>query len=235
MGQGPDVLPQDSVEIPLKIRFGIEVTGPVIYFTNKDILNTEGFFSYDLNEKMAVYAGGGYSDYKYSQYNYDFRNKGTYFKAGVDFNILKPEISNGRYWAGVGLRYGISRFKYEIPSFTVKNYWGDVTSSILPGTEWGHYLELSPGFRAEIMKNISIGWSVSIRKLLFTSTGKDLKPLYFPGYGLAGESFSTGITYFITWNFSYRKIKVPVKQEAPEVPEEDQETESPAGIIRTFR
>ncbi len=128
---------QDTVTIPLKIRAGIEVSGPVIYFTDKNILNTEGYLSVDLNEKLGVYFGAGYSDYKYSQYNYEYLNKGIFFKAGVDFNLLKPEVAMGKYWAGIGIRYGLSSFTSETPSFRHENYWGTTNSSLAPETKHG--------------------------------------------------------------------------------------------------
>ena len=88
----------DTVTFPLKIRTGIDITGPVIYFTDKNILNAEGYISADLNEKLGVFLGAGYSDYKYSQYNYEYLTKGIFFRAGVDINILKPEVS----WVDTG-------------------------------------------------------------------------------------------------------------------------------------
>ena len=119
-GQDTDV-PQDSVTIPLKVSFGIEASGPVIYFTDKNVLNTEAYLLYDFDNKKALHAAGGYSNYKYSQYNYSYRNKGIFFKAGVDFNILKPEISGGKYWAGIGLLYGIIRFTLHVDSVSYEN------------------------------------------------------------------------------------------------------------------
>jgi len=106
---------QDTVEFPLKIRAGGDIVGPAIWFAGRNILNAEGYISADINEKIALFAGAGYSDYKYSQYNYEFLSNGLYFKTGVDLNILKPEVSAGKYWAGIGIRYGISRFTSETP------------------------------------------------------------------------------------------------------------------------
>jgi hypothetical protein len=61
-GQGQDSTQSgDSVIIPLKIRIGIEVAGPVIYYTDKSILNLEGYLSADLNEKISLLLGTGYS------------------------------------------------------------------------------------------------------------------------------------------------------------------------------
>ena len=220
----------DTVTIPLKIKAGIELSGPVIYFTDKNILNAEGYLSVDLNEKLSLFLGAGYSDYKYSQYNYEFLNKGIFVKAGVDVNLLKPEIAMGRYWAGIGFRYGFSSFNSETPSFSHDNYWGTAQSSLTPRTGTGHYFEVSPGFRAELFRNLSIGWSVNLRKLIYPGIKKDIRPIYFPGYGDAEKSVSAGIHYFITWNIPFRKIRVAVKQEEPEEPLYEEETAPGTGV-----
>lgn len=213
-------VPQDSVLIPLKIRAGIEVAGPVIYLTDKNNLNFEGFISGDINEKISVLIGGGYSDFKFSQYNYDYLIKGVFFKAGADFNLLKPEMAHGKYWAGFGLHYGISSFTSETPFLKQENYWGSLSSSIATEKRWGHFIELSPGFRAELFRNFSIGWSISIRRLIYSGKDKDLRPIHIPGYGNGGKAFSTGINYFLIWNIPFKKIMVPIKIEEPEEPEE---------------
>ena len=216
---------QDSVDIPLKIRAGIDVTGPAIWFAGKNILNAEGYISADINEKIALFVGTGYSDYKYSQYNYEYFSRGFFFKAGVDLNILQPEVSTGRYWAGVGIRYGLSSFTSGTPSFTHENYWGITSSSLESDKSWGHYVELSPGFRAELFKNFSIGWSLSLRKLLYPGTRSDIRPLWFPGYG-SGGSVSAGVCYYLSWNIPYKKIRVAIKQEEPEEPPDEEDIQN---------
>jgi hypothetical protein len=212
--------PQDSVLIPLKIRVGIEISGPVIYFNDKNNLTLEGFVSGDLNEKITLYIGGGYSNYKYSQYNYDYVSHGVFFKAGPDFNLFKPEMAVGKYWGGIGVHYGISSFTSETPFLKQENYWGQASSLVAPDKRWGHFIEFSPGFRAELFRNFSIGWSISIRRLIFAGKDKDLRPVFIPGYGDGGRAFSTGINYFIVWNIPFKKIMVPIKIDMPEEPVE---------------
>jgi hypothetical protein len=209
-------LAQDTIPIPLKIKVGLEVSGPVIYLIEKNNLNVEGYISADINEKVSVVLGGGYLDYQYSQYNYEYFNKGAFIRTGVDLNLLKPEKSMGKYWVGIGLRYGLSVFNSEIPSFHHENYWGTSYSSIAQKTSWGHFVEVSPGVRAEVFKNISIGWTISMRMLLYTGTGKELRPIYFPGFGNGTKTISTGINYFIVWNIPFKKINVIVKKEVSE-------------------
>lgn len=215
---------QDTIPIPLKIKIGVEVSGPVIYYTNKNILSEEGFISLDLDEKRSVILAAGYLNYKYSQFNYTYLNKGSFIRLGMDFNILKPDKSQGKYWAGIGLRYGISRFTYQVPTYQKTDYWGTTISSISPKVNWGHFVEIIPGVRTEIFNHLSIGWSVSLRLLLYTGTGKDLRPVYFPGFGDGTKTITTGMNYFIVWNIPYKKIKVILKKEAKEEPEDNGDT-----------
>lgn len=217
---GGQTEPPDTLDFPLSIRIGADVVGPVIYFIDHNNLSAEGFISADLNERYGILAGGGYSDYRYSQYNYEYNSKGVFFKAGVDINFLRPEKSMGKYWAGVGLRYGISTFNSEIPSFDFENYWGTLASSIPSSNYIGHYLEASPGFKAEMFRHFTMGWSVNIRRLIYSDAGKDLRPIYFPGFGSGGGKMSFGISYYFVANIQWKKIKVIVKQEEP--PAEDE-------------
>jgi hypothetical protein len=217
----PATEPPDTVTIPLAIRTGIDISGPVIYLTDKSILNVEGYLSADLNEKRSLYLAGGYANYKHSQSNYNYLTHGIFFKAGVDFNLMKPQTAMGKYWAGVGIRYGITSFTYEIPELSHDNYWGTTTVSIPSQSQWGHFIEASPGFRAQLFGSLYIGWSISLRKMIYSGSNKDIKPIYIPGYGLASSSISTGINYFLIWNFRYKTIKVLIKKEPPEEPEEN--------------
>ncbi|TAL78303.1 MAG: hypothetical protein EPN88_02250, partial [Bacteroidetes bacterium] len=114
---------QDTIVFPLKIKVGFEVSGPAIYYSDKKNLNSEGYISADFNEKVSIVIGGGYLNYNYSQYNYQYLNKGVFARAGADFNLLKPEKALGKYWAGIGLRYSVSHFSSEVPSFQKDNYW----------------------------------------------------------------------------------------------------------------
>jgi hypothetical protein len=149
---------QDTIPIPLKIKIGLEVSGPAIYYTNKNILYEECYVSVDLDEKRSVILAAGYLNYKYSQYNYTYLNKGSFVRLGMDFNLLKADKSQGRYWAGIGLRYGISRFISQVPVFQKTDYWGTTSSSISSKVSWGHFVEFTPGVRAEIFNHLSIGW-----------------------------------------------------------------------------
>lgn len=218
------VYAQDTILFPLKIRVGLEVSGPVIYYTGKNNLCTEGYISYDLNEKTSAALNAGYVRFNYSQYNYEYLTNGIFVRTGLDINLLQPKKSLGKYWVGVGLRYGLSRFSSEIPSFKQDNYFGTISSSIGQRNDWVHFFEVSPGVRSEIFKNFSMGWSISVRLLLYSTSSKDLKPIYVPGFGNSGKILSTGMNYFIVWNFPYKKKQVIIRKEIPEETEDTSTT-----------
>jgi hypothetical protein len=218
------VAAQDTIPVTLKIKVVLEVSGPAIYYSDKNILNTEAYLSVDLNEKRSAILALGYLNYKYSQYNYSYLNKGSFMKLGMDFNLLKADKSQSKNFLGIGLRYGLSRFNSETPFYDQTNYWGTTTSSLSKKAYWGHFLEIAPGVRTEVFKNFSVGWTISIRKLLYTNTGKDLKPVYFPGYGDGSKSITAGMNYFLVWNIPYKKINAVMKKEAP--PEEQDDTKN---------
>lgn len=213
---------QDTVMFPLKIRTGFDIAGPGIYLTDKNNMNLEGHISFDRNEKMSYVFEGGYLDYKYSQYNYSYLCKGVFTRIGVDFNLLKPEVANGKHWAGIGLRYGLSIFNSETTSFYNENYWGTVSSSVPSKTSTGHFVEVAPGVRTELFRNFSIGWNIRLKLLISGGGGRDVKPIYFPGYGNGGKKTAAGISYYLMWNIPFKTIRVITK---PEIPEETEEVE----------
>jgi hypothetical protein len=218
------VYAQDTILFPLKIKVGLEASGPVIYAINKKNLIAEGFISADISEKYSAVLNAGYADYKYSQYNYEYLTNGIFVRAGTDINLLEPKKSMGKYWVGTGLRLGVSHFSSEVPIFAEDTYYGIVKSSVPVRKDWVSFFEFSPGVRAEVFNNFSIGWTVSVRMLLYSTTNKDLRPIYVPGFGNSSKILSAGMSYFISWNIPYKKIRVITRKE---VPEETEETENP--------
>lgn len=218
---------QDTIQFPLKIRAGFDLVGPAVYIYNNDNLNLEGYVSYDRNEKLSYVLEAGYLNYKYSQYNYDYASNGFFTRIGADLNMLKPDLSLGKYWAGFGLRYGISFYNHETPSFSHENYWGKTYSQIPPERNTAHFLELTPGFKTELLKNITIGWTIRLKLLLSGGGSSDIKPIYIPGYGNGGKIVTLGVNYYISFNFHYKTKRVIIKPEVAPEPEETEEELQP--------
>jgi hypothetical protein len=211
---------------PLKLRVGLDVFGASKYFYDKEKANIEAFFSVDMNEKRSAIFIAGRSDYTYSLYidetfkKYRFNSKGFYLKSGVDINMFKPKKADGKYSLGVGLRYGITNYSYGVPEINFENYWGSYQTSISKNRAWAHYIEATPSIRAEIFKNLNLGWSISLRKAISSGTGKGMKPIYMPGYGDVSKTFGFGINYFIIWSFPHKEKRVIIQ---PKVEDSDED------------
>ena len=167
---------QDTVLFPLRSGPGSTLRVRQLIFITMITLPWKDIFHSTIMKNCRYVLEGGYLNYKYSQYNYDYLSKGVFTRAGVDFNFLKPEISKGKYWTGIGLRYGLSVFNSETPMFQHENYWGSVTSSIPSDKYKGHFIEVVSGVRTELFRNFSMGWTIRMKLLLSGGGGKDLKP-----------------------------------------------------------
>jgi len=213
---------QDSIKVPLNIRAGFDIYGPASYFANRKNLSLEGFVALELDSKKSLVLEVGYQNFKYSQYNYNYLSKGAFILGGIDFNMIQPFVAGGKYYAGIGLRYGLSIFSSEVPSFKHDNYWGTGTGFIASAVHAAHFVEITPGIKTEILKNISIGWNIRLRLMVYSGTGKNLKPVSVPGYGNGAKSFSPGINYYIIFNFPYKSVFM--KPEPEKVSEKETES-----------
>lgn len=197
---------QDSIPYPLRIKVGIDLFGPSYYLVNNSILTLEGMASMDIDSSLAVALDAGILRYSFSQYNYEYNSSGIFFKTGVDFNLLNPVISKNRYYAGIGLRYGISFYKHEAPTLNYENYWSDTPGSVAMSSHVAHFIEASPGIRADLSKNISIGWAIKLKVLIHSGADKKMRAVQIPGYGNGLKAFNPGISYYLILSFRYRNL-----------------------------
>ena len=214
---------QDSLKVPLNIRAGLDILGPLYNLEKPDNMTIEGYIAFDRDIKRSFVFESGIQNFKYSQYNYNYLSKGIFFRAGADFNLIKPFQSEGKYFAGIGLRYGLSIYSSEVPSFTLDNYWGTGTGLISSSNHIAHFVEVNPGIRTQLLKFISIGFNVRLRLLVYSGTGKDLKPVNIPGYGNGTKSFSPGLNYYISVRIPYKSVYV--RPEVEKVPDKEAGTE----------
>lgn len=221
---------QDTINFPLRAGAGIALNGPVSALAGRYPRGMEfnGFF--DMNERIALAADGGYSSFAYDNYNYSYGNKGIYLRAGADYNLLNPILAAGRYFAGLSLRYGLSMYNHNSSVIGYDNYWGSYETSADNSFHAAHFLEFSPGVRAELFKNFFIGWSVNTRILLWSGAGDHLRAIDIPGFGNGSKAFSSGFNYYISFRIPYRTKKVIYLK-----PVRDAEEETVTGSNQTVR
>lgn len=220
---GGRAVSQDTVTVPLHLRAGFDLSGPVMQFIGNDLTSYGIAASADINSAVAISAGIRYSTFHSTKYNFDFTSKGMSIVAGPDYNFIKANVSAGKHYAGIGLRYGLSFYSEESPVIRYNNEWGAGESSLPLSHHTGHFLELTPGVRTELFPGLTIGWNLYMRLLISAGAGKDLKPVWMPGYGAGTRGMSTGAEYYISISIPYKKIKVVIKPKQEQSEYEDEE------------
>jgi len=217
------VAAQDTIMVPLHLRVGVDVARPAGYLINND-LNSFGLQgSFEFSERLSLTGGTILSHYSVNKETYDYKSQGIAFTLGPDFNLMKPKLSEGKNFVGLGIHYGISFFSHETPRMEYTNAWGTVTTSIPSSSHVGHFIEVTPGVRTEVFRGVTMGWNLSLRMLLSGGTKSDLKPVNMPGFGDCSSRVSTGISYFISIAIPYHTKRIIIKPR-----EEEEEEEEPA-------
>lgn len=225
---GSNAMSQDTVTVPLHIRAGFDLSGPVMQMIGTDLVSYGIAASADINSALAVTVGVRYSDFRLSDYSYDFMSRGISVTAGTDYNFIKANASQGKYYAGIGMRYGLSFYSEEATVIRYNNEWGAGESSVPLSHHTGHFLEITPGVRTEVFPWMTIGWNLYMRLLISAGAGKDLKPVHMPGYGAGTKGMATGAEYYVSISIPYRKIRVAIKPKIQQTDEEDTQDGTPA-------
>ncbi|MDZ7635765.1 MAG: DUF6048 family protein [Bacteroidales bacterium] len=230
---GSSAVSQDTVTVPMNIRAGFDLSGPIMQLIGSELTSYGMNASVDINSAFAVTAGIRYSTFETSDYSYDFMSRGTSVVAGTDYNFIKANVSGGRHYAGIGVRYGLSFYSEEAPVIRYNNEWGAGESSVPLSQHTGHFLEITPGVRTQIFQGVTLGWNIYMRMLISAGAGKDLKPVWMPGYGPGTRGITTGAEYYISISIPYKKIKVVIRPKQ-EQPEEEEGEEGGSTDNRTF-
>jgi hypothetical protein len=168
------------------LRIGVDFSKPLISFLEEGTKGLELVGDVRVLNNYYAAVELGYED-KISKEDYmNYTTKGSYIKAGVNYNAYKNWVgmTNEIY---VGMRYGFSIFNQTLNSYTpnVKGTYF-IPTEVLPNTEFkdlsAHWGELVFGMKAETLKNLYLGFSFSFKKMISTKEPENFKNLYVPGF-----------------------------------------------------
>jgi len=201
-----DTIKKDTVNIKkiYGLRFGLDISNPVRSLINHNRKSIEITADFRIKPNVFIASEIGYLDQFTEEVKYDFQTKGQYFKLGANYNVYKNwlNMDNEIY---VGLRYGYSTF-----SQTVSNIIIDTESSLPPlhiaeSTTYDSlnagWLEFIIGIKAEVYKNLYLGFQFSGNKLLSDKKPEQFKNLYIPGFN---RVFINRTGFGFNYTVSYR-------------------------------
>ncbi|MFT5639952.1 MAG: hypothetical protein ACI9A7_000044 [Cyclobacteriaceae bacterium] len=127
--------------------------------------------------------------------NYDYNNKGQYFRIGPEINLLK-NAKDGLEMT-FGLRYAQSTFDNSL-SYETNDFFGSIIS-IEENRQSTRWLEITTGLSAKIGKRMTMGYTVRYKIQRKPLTSDQLLPYDIPGFGRRDDSNEVGFNYYIGW------------------------------------
>lgn len=207
----------DSTKI--KLKYGLRVGGDlgklIRSFTDNDYTGFEVNADYRLKSNLYIAGELGIED-KHTTTDYlDVTSKGSYLKAGVDYNMYRNwlDMDNMIF---AGFRMGASTFSQTLNGFTVYNtdqYWQPQFSTTDSQNFSGLtaiWVELIIGIKAELFNNLYLGLNAQIKGLVNETKPTNFQNIYIPGFHKTYDSSKIGVGYGYTLSYLiplYKKDK----------------------------
>ena len=198
-----------------KIRLGFDLLKPILSSSEGDNLNYEIVGDLQLTENIYLAGEYGLVDKVIEDENINFNSTGSFLRIGFDYNMFENWIGmdNSIY---VGLRYGTSSFSSKILDYNVRNkdsYFSNLVTNEFQTIEYsnlsGNWIEILLGIKVETFKNVYLGLSLRLNKLLSDKKPDNFGNLFIPGFNKVTDenTFGSGLNYTLTYSIPLKKRK----------------------------
>ena len=198
-----------------KIRLGFDLLKPVLSSSEGDNLNYEIVGDLQLTENIYLAGEYGLVDKVIEDENINFNSTGSFLRIGFDYNMFENWIGmdNSIY---IGLRYGTSNFSSKILDYNVRNkdsYFSNLVTNEFQTIEYsnlsGNWIEILLGIKVETFKNVYLGLSLRLNKLLSDKKPDNFGNLFIPGFNKVTDenTFGSGFNYTLTYSIPLKKSK----------------------------
>lgn len=199
---------KDSTSIKKKygLRLGADASKLVRSFIDDDYSGFELVADYRITQNLYIAGEIGTEERTTST---DFLNataKGSYFKAGVDYNVYENWLDMDNMIYG-GIRFGASTFSQTLNSYSIystNQYWQPQFSSDVAQEFSGLtalWTEIVLGIKAEVLNNLYVGANIQFKYMLSQDQPENFENLYVPGFNKTYDSGNFGVGF--GYNISY--------------------------------
>jgi len=202
-----DSIAQDSTKYKQKygLRLGGDLSKLVRTVIDDDYTGFEINADYRYSKNLYIAGELGIEEKTTSVEFLNATAKGSYFKAGIDYNMYKNwlDMENMIY---SGFRVGVSAFSQTVNSYTIFNTNQDfpqtiVTEPIEFNGLTAIWAELIFGIKAEVLNNLYVGLNVQLKARITETEPDNFENIYIPGFGRTYDSGRFGIGF--GYNVSY--------------------------------
>jgi hypothetical protein len=196
------------------LRLGIDISRPVLSAISGSYTGLEIVGDYRIKKNLYIAAEVGYEKKTTAE---DFSNstsKGNFIRLGLNYNVYKNwlDMNNEVF---LGYRYGFSLFDQTLNNYTPNvsdfengNYFPAVliTPSLTAESLNAHWSEFMVGLKAETIKNVFVGFSISYKVLMSVKEPEDFKTLFSPGFNrIFASSTGFGFNYTVSYLIPFSK------------------------------
>lgn len=203
------------------LRLGIDISKPVLSKIDATYSGFEIVGDYRISKRFYVAAELGFEEETSDEDYTNSTSKGNYIRLGINYNAYENwlDMNNEIF---VGFRYGFSLFDQTLNSYTHNvttdpdnvinpangNYFpaNSINTPITTSSLNAHWSEFILGLKAETLKNVFVGVSISYKVLLSATEPENFKTLYAPGFNRIFEtSTGFGFNYTISYLIPFKK------------------------------
>ena len=201
------------------IRFGADLFKLTRSFYDKNYKGIEFVGDYRLTKNYYIAAELGNENKTTEDDRLNSTAKGTYIKVGFDYNSYENWLDM-RNMVFIGLRYGASTFSQQLNSYKLYNtstYFPEAPT-VVSGEKFNglsaQWFEVVVGMKAEVLKNIYVGFSVRMNRMLSNTKPENFDNLYIPGFNRTyNGDFGVGFNYTVSYFLPLYKTKSSPKKE----------------------
>ncbi len=179
-------------------RIGIDVSKIAMSFAQQKykVFEAQADVFYKQNLYFNVEFGYGSSvvDNDFLKY----KSNNSFLRLGMDKTFFSKDFKGDFDNASVGVRYGIGLINRGDGTYATHDIvWGNSSGVVEGASFMVHWLELTGGFRLEIMKNIFIGWTGRAKTFINPKKFEKLPPSYVAGYGRGDKNTAFGYNFYV--------------------------------------
>ena len=218
-------LDNDSISVKkngseLRLRIGIDIFQPIISHIDKDISGLEIVSDFQIKENLYISSEIGTLTRNQQSELINFKTSGSYIKIGGDFNMYKnwTGMNNQIY---LGVRLASSLYKHNINNyvlFATEQVWDE--NVINTGYKTGEikdlnaqWIEFLVGLKVQVIRNIYMGFSLRLNRLINNTSIDDFGVLFIPGFNRVTDDniFGSSFNYTISYSIPFRSSKTKNK------------------------
>ncbi len=191
--------------VPIGFTVGVNIATPVISFFDNSRTGVSFMTRINIFEDWFFNGEVGYENVSSNISTLNYQSNGTFLKIGGEKNLLskKKTLTDNIF---IGVQYGMALQEQSASSIIVENgYWEDYRGSIPSETVQTHWIEVSGGPRAELLKNLYFGWKIHIMTSVALIGQENLKPYAVPGFGNGDKRVNGGFSYTVEYMFPWKK------------------------------